>query len=854
LSIAAASSALSGEDSLGTPVAAPSRIAIETSRLRGSINLRGGRIDDLSLVRFRETADPNSPIIVLFSPSGTPGAFYAETGWLIETTNTPAPAPDEIWKQEGDGTLGVDHPVTLTFDNSAGLLFRRTITIDDHYLFTIKDEVQNKGASPVTLLPYALISRHGAPQVQGLYILHEGFVGYFGDQGLKEYTYKDVDRAKAINFIFTNGWLGITDKYWASALLPDTNAESRARFSSNDLGSIKAYQADYLQRPQTIGAGDTAAANTRLFAGAKEAAVVGVRFPLVGLVGYDQLLGLNHFDLLIDWGYYSFLPKLMFLALAFFFRFFYNYGIAILLVSVLIKLLVFPLAHKSYVTMAKSKASRDALIGSDHAHDVAKQTEKRVKPAVRVLFIAIQAVVVFSLYKVLFVNIEMRYAPFFGWIHDLLATDPTNIFDVFQLISFDPTTLPILGPLLHLGISSAIMGIVMWVQINLNSAPVDPTQKVIFNWTPAILCYAVTNSAAGLVIYLTWNSVLSATHQSLIMRRYGAKIDRWEDIKRIFARPNAAFSDFQRSFLTRRDRTSTKVPTSLRIARRIGRMSRVTFWFSAVFLLILRSTASDDTLLLIGVFSILMVLAVVVYLIALRIGQALAGREYAAVLAGDIGQDRPVILFLRSFDIAQSSLLGRFKAELSYVVKASFSTSAVALVADPTVGFVDRSRYEVEENLDNAIGLNAMFIAIGDKLASYGAAKIIVREQDWQETFYRLASGSRLIFMMPGPSAALLWELSQIVRSPALLDKAVFIMPREGQKQSLAETWEQVTRMAAELGVNLPSYSSEGCCFRLLASGCPGEIVALEPVTRALRKFVKSPMHADDFAKILKPA
>ena len=244
------------------------------------------------------------------------------------------------------------------------------------------------------------------------------------------------------------------------------------------------------------------------------------------------------------------------------------------------------------------------------------------------------------------------------------------------------------------------------------------------------------------------------------------------------------------------------------------------------------------------------VLAVVIYLIALRLGQTLAGREFAAALASDPGGNRPLILFLRSFGIARSSLIARFMVELSYIVRGV----GVASIVGDTVGFVDR-RYEVEENLDNAIGLSAMFVAIGDRLASYGAAKITVKEEDWQKTFFRLANDSQLIFMMPGPSPPLLWELSQIVQSPSLLEKTVFIMPRGG-KLSLVRTWQKVSDMAAELGVNLPPYTSEGCYFRLREDRRASETIALEPFTRALHKFVTSPLYTGviDLAEILKLA
>src|SRR6202165_1487305 len=315
-------------------IASAPRVKIDSPRLSGSISLKGARIDDLSLVQFRETVDPSSPAIVLYSPSGTANPYYAEFGWVPATGSTvKLPDQNTVWQQEGTGSLTPSTPVTLKYDNGDGLTFRRTIAIDDRYLFTIKDDVSNIGNVPVTLSPFALISRHGTPQVAGYYILHEGLIGYLGDQGLQEYGYQKTDDAKAVSFKVTNGWLGITDKYWASALLPDTNAQLQARFSSNLVGTVRTYQTDYLQDPQTIAIGGTGSANARLFAGAKEASVVGINFPLAGLGGYTKELGLNHFDLLIDWGWFYFITKPMFLALDFFYRLVGNFGIAILLVD-----------------------------------------------------------------------------------------------------------------------------------------------------------------------------------------------------------------------------------------------------------------------------------------------------------------------------------------------------------------------------------------------------------------------------------------------------------------------------------------------------------------------------------------
>ncbi len=522
-------------------------VDIDTPTLRGSIDLKGGRIDNLSLVQYRETTDANSPPIVLLSPSGAPDAFYAEFGWVPAAgSNQPMPGPDTVWKQEGSGALGVDRPVTLAYDNGQGLVFRRTIDVDSHYLFKIKDEVQNKGTSPVTLFPYGLVSRHGTPEVQGYYILHEGLVGVIGDRGLQEETYKKVLEKKSESWDATNVWLGFTDKYWATVLLPDTGAKVKARFSGTEAGGQPIYQTDYLAEPLTVAPGASGSTETRLFAGAKEVSLVGINFPF-GPGGYNESLQLNHFDLLIDWGWFYFITKPMFLALDFFFRLVGNFGIAILIVTVLIKALFFPLANKSYVSMAKMKAVQPemAMIKQRYADDRAKQQQammelyrkEQINPVAGCLPIAIQIPVFFSLYKVLFVTIEMRQAPFYGWIHDLSAGDPTNIFTLGGLIPFDPTILPVIGSFLHLGFWPAIMGVTMWVQMKLNPAPPDPAQQVIFNWMPVIFTFMLAHFPAGLVIYWAWNNSLSVVQQSTIMHRNGAKIELWDNLKRTFIKP-----------------------------------------------------------------------------------------------------------------------------------------------------------------------------------------------------------------------------------------------------------------------------------------------------------------------------
>ncbi len=522
-------------------LAASARVKIDTPSVSGSISLTGARIDDVALVKYRETVDPKSPAIVLFAPSGTKEPFYAEFGFVPAAGSTiRMPDRDTVWKQDGANALTPSTPVTLTWNNGQGLTFKRTISIDDKYLFTIKDDVSNVGDSPVTLYPFGLISRHGTPAVSGYYILHEGLIGVLGDQGLQEYGYKKMDDTKVVEFKVTNAWMGITDKYWAATLLPSPKASLQARYSSNLVGSLRTYQTDYLLDPLTVAIGGTASTTTNLFAGAKESATVDA---------YDKQLALNKFDRLIDWGWFYFITKPMFWLIDWFFHIVGNFGVAILLVTVLVKAVFFPLANKSYASMAKMKAVQPQLVAlkEKYPDDKMKQQQEmmeiykkeKINPVAGCLPILIQVPVFFSLYKVLFVTIEMRHAPFFGWIKDLSAADPTNLFNLFGLLSFDPTHVPVLGHYLVLGAWPIIMGITMWFQMKLNPTPPDPTQKMIFDWMPLIFTFMLASFPAGLVIYWAWNNLLSVLQQSYIMQKNGAKIELFGNIKSTFARKKA---------------------------------------------------------------------------------------------------------------------------------------------------------------------------------------------------------------------------------------------------------------------------------------------------------------------------
>ncbi len=523
-------------------IASGQRIAIETPRINGSIALIGGRIDDVSLTQYHETVDPKSPDIVLLSPSGSPNPYYAEFGWVGPAgTTAKLPGADTVWKQEGSGPLTPDHPVTIVYDNGEGLVFHRTIAVDDKYLFTLKDQVANNGTAPATLFPYALISRQGTPLTLGYAILHEGIIGMMGDQGEQQISYKTIEDKKALTFNVTDAWMGFTDKYWAATLLPDPDAHLQARFSAGNVGKESTYQVDYMLDQQVIAPGATGSANGRVFAGAKEVAVVGINFPLAGIGGYDQQLHLNHFDLLIDWGWFYIITKPMFLVMDLIYHWTGNFGVAILMVTVLLKILFFPLANKSYASMAKMKAVQPQMqaLRERYPDDKVKQQQElmeiykreKINPVAGCLPIVIQIPVFFALYKVLFVTIEMRHAPFFGWIKDLSAADPTNLFTLFGFLHYDPTQVPVIGHYLVLGIWPLIMGVTMWFQMKLNPAPPDPAQKMIFDWMPVIFTFMLASFSSGLVIYWAWNNTLSVIQQSIIMRRHGVKIELLDNLR-----------------------------------------------------------------------------------------------------------------------------------------------------------------------------------------------------------------------------------------------------------------------------------------------------------------------------------
>jgi YidC/Oxa1 family membrane protein insertase len=533
--------ATTAPETVSQVLAASPRVTIDTPSVGGSIDLKGGRIDDIILKDYRETIDPKSPNIRLFSPPGAPDAYWAETGFVSPGGVAKTPNLDTLWTADRQ-TLTPSQPVTLTWDNGAGLVFKRVIAVDDKYMFTVTDSVVNSGAASATVQPYALILRHGKPNVAGYSVLHEGFVGVIGDGGVQEVTYAGIEKAtgKVDAFKGDGGWLGFTDKYWGSAIIPDQTAPIEARFSASGTVQPIDYQADFLGKEQSVAPGATVETMTRVFAGAKEVSTID---------NYASKLGIKKFDLMIDWGWFYFITKPLFLLIDAIYHWVGNFGVAILIVTVMVKLAFFPLANRSYQSMAKMKKIQPqiAALKDLYPDDKVKQQQEQmelfkregVNPVAGCLPMVIQIPVFFALYKVIFITIEMRHAPFFGWIRDLSAPDPTNVFTLFGLVPWDPTALPAFGHFLHLGIWPLIMGVSMFFQMKMNPEPADPVQKTMFAWMPVIFTFMLGTFPAGLVIYWTWNNTLTVIQQYYIMTKAGVKVELWDNLTRLFPKKSS---------------------------------------------------------------------------------------------------------------------------------------------------------------------------------------------------------------------------------------------------------------------------------------------------------------------------
>lgn len=527
------------------------RVAIQSSALSGSISLAGGRIDDLLLTRYQETRDEGSPDVRLLTPSSATAddsipvdsaqykPYYAVYGWTpgpgVDASLVPNPAT--VWTLESGETLSPGQPVTLAWDNGAGQIFRRTFALDDNYLFTVNQSLQNNGDAAFSTAPYGIIARHGRPDTQNNFILHEGVVGMV-DGTLVEMKYDDVaeldpidreGRAEVYN-VTGNGWIGFTDKYWMSSLAPAPGQAFTAVVKYADGADI--YQTEARFPMQTVEPGTQLSADSYLFAGAKVWEVIR---------GYEETPGIQRFVDSIDWGWFYFLTKPIFQLLHWLHGIIGNMGWAIIALTFVLKTLVFPLARKSYISMAKMKELQPQMeeiknrTGDDRMKFQKEVMElykrEKVNPAAGCLPILLQIPIFFSLYKVIFVTIELRHAPWFGWIQDLSAPDPSSLLNLYGLL---PYGVPAQGTLLHsvtLPALAIALGISMWMQQRLNPAPTDAAQKMIFAWMPWIFMFMLGGFASGLVLYWITNNVITILQQYTIMSMHGHRPDLFGNIK-----------------------------------------------------------------------------------------------------------------------------------------------------------------------------------------------------------------------------------------------------------------------------------------------------------------------------------
>ncbi|WP_292084534.1 MULTISPECIES: membrane protein insertase YidC [Brevundimonas] len=508
------------------------RVPIQTPKLKGSLSLQGARIDDLYLTDYKETLDRNSPPVELFRPQGMEHAYFAQFGWSGPNVPGGVPGPNTPWTLTKGATLTPTTPVELTWDNGAGLRFTRVIAIDAQYLFTVTDTVANLSGQPITIAPYGRVERQGVPADLGKQmILHEGAIGVFGADGkfaTEQVKYKDWAKKPRIENQSTGGWLGITDKYWMAALIPDQKETIEGRFAVRDATGLNVHEAAMLGATRTIQPGRQIEETQRLFAGAKRNEI---------LAGYEKSQGLPRFVYAIDWGMFWFLTRPIFMVVEFFYGLLGNFGLAILALTVVVKLIMFPLANKSYESLSKMRTLQPKMeeIKKKHGSDPQKQQQEmmalyqreKINPLAGCLPILVQIPVFYALYKVLFVTIEMRHAPFFGWIRDLSARDPSTIWNLFGAVPWDPATLPLLGSILngplHLGVLPIVYGLTMWLQQSMNPPAQDPMQRQIFAFLPFIFTFIMAPFAAGLLIYWAWNNILSIAQQYVIMHRFKAE-------------------------------------------------------------------------------------------------------------------------------------------------------------------------------------------------------------------------------------------------------------------------------------------------------------------------------------------
>ncbi|MHC0054279.1 membrane protein insertase YidC [Actibacterium sp. D379-3] len=524
-------------------VADAPRVAIDTPSLAGSISLLGGRIDTLSLKGYRDTLEPDSANVALLAPVGGAHPYYAIYGWAPagDLANSAVPGPTTPWTVQEGAALTAETPITLSWDNGAGLIFRRTIAIDDQYMFRITQSIENTTAAPVRAAPYGIVARQHKPEQAKFFILHEGVVRQ-NDNELKEIAYDDMPdmdfvereaaRADVAN-VESDGWIGFTDKYWMTTLIPTPGQSftSVAKYvAQSDI-----YQVEARQPALTVEPGATVTAETMLFAGAKE---------WEAIRNYEETLGVKKFIDSIDWGWFFFLTKPIFRVLHFLNGFIGNMGWSIIALTLLIKACVFPLAKKSYVSMAKMKELQPEMeklkerAGDDRQklqqEMMALYKKEKVNPASGCLPIFLQIPIFFSLYKVIFVTIELRHAPWIGWIRDLSAPDPSSILNLFGLLPFAAPDATSFLAFFSLGALPILLGVSMWLQQKLNPAPADPAQKMIFAWMPWIFMFMLGQFASGLVLYWITNNTITFLQQYIIMRSHGYKPDVFGNIKSSF--------------------------------------------------------------------------------------------------------------------------------------------------------------------------------------------------------------------------------------------------------------------------------------------------------------------------------
>ena len=515
------------------------RLDIETPLLAGSVSLLGGRIDQLSLKDYKVDQKPDAETVTLLKPVGNPGAYYALYGWApgAGLTLDSVPGANTEWQVESGTALGPDSPVSLIWTNSEGLTFRREISVDDHYMFTVTQSVENSGTGQISMAPYGILARHGEPEsLKNFFILHEGVVS-MADGELAETDYSDVtefafdnrEGARAeVTQVAENGWIGFTDHYWMTSLIPEAGDAFKAVVKYDETRDI--YQTETVLRTMTLTPGETASVTTQLFAGPKE----------WDTIRAYQADGVDRFVDSIDWGWFFFLTKPIFAVLHWLNALIGNMGWAIIGLTLFIKALLFPLAYKSYVSMAKMKELQPEMekikerAGEDRQklqqEMMALYKKEKVNPASGCLPILLQIPIFFSLYKVIFVTLELRHAPWIGWIRDLSAPDPSSILNLFGLLPFSPPDPGSLLAIISLGVLPILLGISMWMQQKLNPAPTDPTQKMIFAWMPWVFMFMLGTFASGLVIYWIANNTITFTQQYLIMRSQGYKPDVFGNI------------------------------------------------------------------------------------------------------------------------------------------------------------------------------------------------------------------------------------------------------------------------------------------------------------------------------------